>query len=205
MRRARHLESTFIMRFPFESCEPRICSKCSHVWCVYVCGPVYSLLLHSSNETICYAILSRFHLPPKINVPDVQLELSATQPLRIVVDRLKSISPHVYMEGTMAGELTLRIVNDGASIRTFFSKLVPRFDDCKSNQPDTSCTLKVDTKKLSTCLQWQATMAKHVSSALLCMVENEMLVLHILLNPAEVGFFTYYIPIHFLSNDILDD
>lgn len=101
----------------------------------------------------------------------------------------------------MAGELTLRVDNDGASIRTFFSKLVPRFDDCKSSQSDTSCMLKVDTKKLSACLQWQATMNKLVSSAMLCMVENEMLVLHVVLNPASVGFCTYYVPVHFLSND----
>jgi len=105
----------------------------------------------------------------------------------------------------MAGELTLRIDNDGASIRTFFSKLVPRFEDCKSSQSETTCKLKVDTKKLSTCLQWQGTMAKHVGSALLCMVENEMLVLHVLLNPPEVGFFTYYIPVHFLSSDPADE
>ena len=101
----------------------------------------------------------------------------------------------------MTGELRLRIDNDGASIRTFFSKLLPRFEDCKSSQPDTSCVLKVDTKKLSTCLQWQATMSKSVSSALLCMVENEMLVMHVLLNPPSAGFFTYYCPTHFLSSD----
>jgi HUS1 checkpoint protein len=169
------------------------------------CSPLGVDVHHAIPVRIMPAKDMQFHLPPKINVPDVQLELSATQPLRIVVERLKSISPHVYMEGSMAGELTLRIVNDGASIRTYFSKLVPRFDDCKSSQPDTSCKLKVDTKKLSTCLQWQATMAKHVSSALLCMVENEMLVLHIVLNPADVGFFTYYIPVHFLSNDVADE
>jgi len=45
----------------------------------------------SSLNTFCFY---RFHLPPKINVPDVQLELSATQPLRTVVERLKGISPH---------------------------------------------------------------------------------------------------------------
>jgi HUS1 checkpoint protein len=111
------------------------------------------------------------------------------------------------MEGSMAGELMLRIDSDGSSIRTFFSKLLPRFEDTKSSQDETNdengpakCCLKVDTKKLSTCLQWQSTMNKFVSSALLCMVENEMLVVHVLLNPASVGFFTYYVPVHFLSS-----
>lgn len=115
----------------------------------------------------------------------------------------------------MAGELTLRVDSDGSSIRTFFSKWVPRFDDTKSSQNSSSqttnsdpeiatCVLKVDTKKLSAALQWQATMHKNVSSALLCMVENEMLVVHVLLSPASVGFFTYYVPVHFLSSSELD-
>jgi hypothetical protein len=106
----------------------------------------------------------------------------------------------------MAGELTLCVDGDGASIRTFFSKLLPRWEDTKSgsasgassNTPAT-CILKVDTKKLSAALLWQAHMVKTVSSALLCMVEQEMLVIHVLLNPASVGFFTYYVPVHYMS------
>jgi len=31
------------------------------------------------------------------------------------------------------------------------------------------------------------------------MVENEMLVLHVTLFPESVGFFTFYVPVHFLS------
>jgi HUS1 checkpoint protein len=105
------------------------------------------------------------------------------------------------MEGSMAGDLTLRVDNDGASIRTFFSKLEPHNEGTKTKDEDATAILKVDTKKLSACLQWQATMSRLVSSALLCMVENEMLVLHVLLSPADVGFFTYYVPVHFLSGD----
>lgn len=100
----------------------------------------------------------------------------------------------------MKGEMTLRIDSDGASIRTFFNQLIPRFEDCNA-QEDASCTIKVDTKKLATCLQWQATMMRTVSSAMLCMVENEMLAVHVILNPASVGFFTYYVPVHFLSRN----
>mmetsp|Transcript_18863 Transcript_18863/g.31178 ORF Transcript_18863/g.31178 Transcript_18863/m.31178 type:complete len:158 (-) Transcript_18863:666-1139(-) len=152
-------------------------------------------------------------------MPDVQLEMTNEKPLRVVIDRLKSISPHVYMEGSMEGNLTLRIDSDGSSIRTFFSKLLPRYEDTKSSQDEqqqdssnngtntptiAKCCLKVDTKKLSSCLQWQSTMTKNVSSALLCMVENEMLVVHVLLNPASVGFFTYYVPVHFLSSAELE-
>jgi hypothetical protein len=35
------------------------------------------------------------------------------------------------------------------------------------------------------------------------MIENEMMVVHVMLNPEELGFFTYYVPVHFLG-DVLD-
>ena len=115
----------------------------------------------------------------------------------------------------MAGELVLRIDGDGVSIRTFYNKLVPRFEDLKStktgggggeNSEPVQCTLKVDSKKLNSCLHWQGTMVlgRSVEKAVLCMVENEMLVLHCMLNPGNVGFFTYYVPVHFLSPDQID-
>jgi hypothetical protein len=40
-----------------------------------------------------------------------------------------------------------------------------------------------------------------VTSCLLGMVQNEMLVLHVLLSPEQVGFFTYYLPVHFLHDE----
>lgn len=155
----------------------------------------------------------------------------------------------------MDGELTLRIDGDGASIRTFYGKLIPRFEDLEeedddndesgeeedesndderngggtANTPSSSasasasarkrkrrrktskakprtCTLKVDSRKLSACLQWQGTLllGRSVGSAVLCMVKNEMLCLHCMLNPGAVGFFTYYVPVHYLSPDQMD-
>lgn len=140
----------------------------------------------------------------------------------------------------MDGELTLRIDGDGASIRTFYGKLIPRFEDLEEDEsgddegesdqeegdqendgiPSSSsarkrrrrskktktCTLKVDSRKLSACLQWQGTMllGRSVGSAVLCMVKNEMLCLHCMLNPGTVGFFTYYVPVHYLSPDQMD-
>mmetsp|Transcript_10591 Transcript_10591/g.15808 ORF Transcript_10591/g.15808 Transcript_10591/m.15808 type:complete len:364 (+) Transcript_10591:1-1092(+) len=167
---------------------------------------------HAIPVRIMRAAEMQYHLPPRIDLPDVQLELPAERPLRPVVERLRTISPQIFLEGSMAGELTLRIDGDGASIRIFYSKLIPRFEDCKTSAEENNngdneparCTIKVDSKKLHACLQWQATMARSVSSAVLCMVENEMLVLHIMLNPGDVGFFTYYVPVHFLSPDQID-
>jgi Hus1-like protein len=150
------------------------------------------------------------HLPPQIPLPDVQLELSASAAsLRTIVDRLKSISSTVYLEANMTGELTVSVHTDGASIQTFFSKLTPRYEDCKepgsSSSNNKSTRVKIDTKKLCASLHWQQQQAQMVSSALLCLVENEMVVLHVNLNPGNVGFFTYYVPVHFLSSDPCDD
>ena len=94
----------------------------------------------------------------------------------------------------MAGELVLRIDNDAVSIRTFYDKLIPRVDE-ESSQSQTDparCTLKIDSKKLLASLQWQSSMARGtVGSYIICMIENEMMVVHVVLNPEDVGFLTY--------------
>jgi HUS1 checkpoint protein len=166
-----------------------------------------------------------YHLPPQIPLPDVQLELYShqTATIKTVVERLRSLSSSVYLSANMTGELTLSLDSDGASIRTFLSKLHPRPEDCKPGVAE--CCVKVDTKKLSACLQWQANSSGGgsgsggggsngghsnyhsnssnalVSSTLLCLVQNEMLICHAILQPASVGFFTYYVPVHYLSED----
>ena len=161
----------------------------------------------------------QYHVPPRLGFPDVQLTLPKERPLRNVVERLRGISPHLYVEGSMNGILTLRIDSDGASIRTSFDKLVPIHEDCKSTQDingdgelgdgsqmvmtqePAKCTVKVDSKKLHACLHWQSTLGiSDISSAVLCMFENEMLVLDVTLNP-EIGRFMQYIPVHYLSNE----
>lgn len=199
----------------------------------------------------------QYHVPPRLSMPDVQLMLPKERPIRNVVERLRGISPYLYLEGSMKGILTLRIDSDGGSIRISFDKLVPIHEDCKnstsSTQTTTSqqsqqekegnsdhdhvhnsrqnihlqegspthngmsqsrsqtqtqtsqkgpvrCTVKVDSKKLHASLHWQATLGiRDVSSAVLCMWENEMLVLDVTLNP-EIGRFMYYIPVHYVSS-----
>mmetsp|Transcript_12770 Transcript_12770/g.26403 ORF Transcript_12770/g.26403 Transcript_12770/m.26403 type:complete len:423 (+) Transcript_12770:243-1511(+) len=173
---------------------------------------------HAIPIRIMRAAEMQYHLPPRISMPDVQLELPFDRPLKTVVERLKTMSPHIYIDGSMAGELALRLDGDAASIRNFYPKLIPRFEDIKENEqdspskggggdaPPSRCTLKVDSRKLSACLQWQGTMllGRAVGSAVLCMVENEMLCLHCMLNPGTIGFFTYYVPVHYLSEDQMD-
>ncbi|CAJ1942878.1 unnamed protein product [Cylindrotheca closterium] len=148
----------------------------------------------------------QYHLPPQINTPAVQLELPLDRPLKAIVDKLRQMGPHLYLEATMRGDLTVRLDHDGASLACFYSNLVPRWDEEEEQapNPDSHCVLKVDANKFSTCLQWQQQSQLQVSSCLLGMVHNEMLVLHILLNPDHVGFFTYYIPVYFMHEDELE-
>ena len=172
------------------------------------------------------------HLPPPIQQsPTVQLELvPSPYNLRTVLDRLKHICSTIYLEANNKGELTISAHTDGASIQTYFSKFVPRFD---SNENDDSSSptgrpvqrnasamnktarIKMDTKKLAASLQWQHQPQpsssstnpnpQMVSSALLCLIENEMVVVHVNLYPMNVGFLTYYVPVHYLSDDPYDD
>ncbi len=152
----------------------------------------------------------RHHLPPLVNAPDVQLEFQLDRPLKAVIERLKNISPHIYVDGSMAGELVLRVENDAVNIRTFYDKLIPRIDDqseqMQQSQEMARCTLKVDSKKLLASLQWQSAMSRgSVSSYIVCMIENEMMVVHVVLNPEDLGFITYYIPVHYISHDDMID
>ena len=70
-----------------------------------------------------------------------------------------------------------------------------------SNREPVKCKVKVDTKKMHASLHWQGSLStREVSSAVMCMWENELLVLDVTLNP-EIGRFMYYIPVHYLSDD----
>lgn len=166
--------------------------------------------------TIMRAQEMQNHLPPQINHPQVQLELPPMNraPIRAVIDKLKGMAKCVLLEGTMKGDLTIRIDHDGACMACFYNGLIPRWQDedmddengndgnstRQTHNVNASCVLKVDTHKLSTCLQWQQNQLP-MTSCLLGMVYNEMLVLHVLLSPEQVGFFTYYLPVHFLQED----
>jgi len=158
------------------------------------------------------------YLPPKMSVPDVQLELPPGQLIRTVVDRLRLISNHILIEGTMtpeAGQMVLSVHGNGSFTQVHIPKLTPHFEDTKACTEDgtrpiekATCTLKVDSKLLQSCLSWQSTLQSNqnlsVNSAIFCMVSQEMLVIHVLLQPRSLGFFTYYIPVLYLSPDHLN-
>ena len=120
----------------------------------------------------------------------------------------------VFLEGNMKGDLTIRLDQDGASMACFYNHLRPRWQEEQDENDasmmsaaaapnvNASCTIKVDAYKLSTCLQFQQSQLP-MSSCLLGMVYNEMLILHVLLSPEQVGFFTYYLPVQYIHDDEL--
>ena len=105
----------------------------------------------------------------------------------------------------MSGEFIVRVENDAVSIKTFYDKLVPRIDDEDDNHESSvvkKCTVKMDSKKLYSALQWQSTINRHaVNSYIVCLIRDEMMVVHVMLHPEELGFFTFYIPVYYLHDD----
>ena len=49
---------------------------------------------HAIPIRVMRAAEMQYHLPPRISMPDVQLELPFDRPLKTVVERLKTMSPH---------------------------------------------------------------------------------------------------------------
>jgi HUS1 checkpoint protein len=231
--------STVVMKLAKRGGLPCLCLDCFG----------YSLEVHHAIPIKVMRVTEvNYYLPPRISIPDVQLELPPGPALRTVVERLRSMSQYIFLEGSMmmatsaspqdhggreTGELCLFVDGNGASTRVYFNKLVPRFEETKAQQQaqsnnetddenpepasrppptsatttNTACTLKVDSKTLQSCLAWQSTLfgggggdkLYGVSSAILCMVDQEMLVIHVLFHPRALGFFTYYVPVMYMS------
>lgn len=152
------------------------------------------------------------YMPPLIDDPTVKLQIVSphqvqARPLRTILENMRSMEtatarslhPTVLIHGNQqSGELTISLESEGASIRAYFADVAPAPN---ANPEHDECTVKVDARKLSAALQWQQ-QPQYVSSALLCLLENQQLVLHVTLEPAGVGFFTYYVPVHYLSKDM---
>jgi HUS1 checkpoint protein len=161
---------------------------------------------HSIPIRVLRATEMTAYLPPPIadNSHMMQLTLPKDRlSLRQVASQIVDLSPTVYLQATNKGELIVQVERDGASIRTYFppsQQVPPEATQTTSTTDKETITLKVDTKKLLSSLQWQ----QHgglTSSGLLCLVENEMLVVHANLHPQSVGFLTYYVPVQYLPLD----
>jgi hypothetical protein len=107
----------------------------------------------------------------------------------------------VYLQTSPAGELALRADSESSCVRTFFGKLTPSNRNVVAGNRE-PCSLKVDTKMLVGCLQWQqSAIASNVANAIMSFAEDEMLVVHVALNPASLGFFTYNLPLQYITED----
>ena len=208
-----HLPSFVVMKLAKRNNSPCLCLD--------VATPGRSMEVHHTipvRMSRASEMMQHHLLPPELPMPNIQLEFEAqAAPLRIVLERLRLISPTVYLTAqSPTGQLTISThsTTNGVSIQTILDRLVPCMESCRKqnttnhnigyddqdNEEVVECTVKVDTKKLALCLQWQQSSSNlMVSTALLCWIENEALVLHVILNPSNIGFFTYYIPVHFLS------
>ena len=147
----------------------------------------------------------QLHLPPQTSLPAVQLQIprDTHKPLKLVLEQFRTMGgATVHVQGNrVTGECHLDMDHEGASIQTRIGKWTPQHvpDHSQDQQPE-DCTLKADVKKMCNALQWPP---NYVSTALMCLVENEQLVLHVTLDPAVVGFFTYYVPVHYYDpNDV---
>jgi len=153
--------------------------------------------------------------PPVVGSPLAQLYLPHQRPIRLTVERLKNMAKSIYVTGDMnntssetnSGSLELHVFGEGASVNTIFSEMQPEFENClvldkeNSSVKKNRCKVKIESKKLNEVFKWQShlMMGRNVSHALISLLKDEMLILHAMLDPVEVGYFTYYCPVQFLD------
>ncbi len=77
--------------------------------------------LHVTDSTFCYIY---------------KLELPHHSSVRVVVDRMKMMGRHMYIDASMRGQMVLRTETSNAIIKTYYSDLTPRFE---SMNEETSC------------------------------------------------------------------
>jgi hypothetical protein len=110
----------------------------------------------------------------------------------------------VYLQTSPAGELALRADSESSCVRTFFGKTTSsnRNNPVAGGNNREPCSLKVDTKMLVSCLQWQqSAIASNVANAIMSFADDEMLVVHVTLNPGSLGFFTYNLPVQYIVSE----
>lgn len=108
-----------------------------------------------------------------------------------MVEKLGKMSKHVYIDGEQSGRLILRCDTSFLGLKTYFSNLSARHDYVTAAET-AKASVKIDARRMSTILNYS-----HVSlsSAVLCISENEALVLHLTLAPIDMGSVTFYLPV----------
>jgi len=178
-------------------------AKRNGVPCLCLDGTVASFvdLHHAIPVRIVRVAEANSVMPPQFGSLQLQLQIPPTLPLRNVIDKMKHMGKYVYLDGAMRGDLTIRMEHEGAAVRCFYNQLTPYVGE--SDQPPdltTECTVKVDASKLAACLQWQSSPSNSiVSSCIIAMIEQEVLILHVFLMSSDTDFLTYYIPVQYIN------
>eukprot|EP00937_MAST-01D_sp_MAST-1D-sp2_P003767 g3767.t1 len=63
------------------------------------------------------------HYPPKIDDPQVQIEMAPPQSLRAVIDRMKLLDALVRVEVNAKGTMTFSVATDSVTMRTYYHDL----------------------------------------------------------------------------------
>lgn len=157
------------------------------------------LLHHIPVRILRPSTFPQYAPPQPSQHPTIQIMLESIQ---LRVDRWQH-APTVTLLANRRGELVLETDQDACSIRSYYSQLSVVEDEESAEAPKQSSRVRVDTAKLSLALAYQQQQPALVSQALLCLCPQEMLILHLALQPSTVGFFTYYVPIQY--NDEEDE
>jgi Hus1-like protein len=127
----------------------------------------------------------------------LQLKLPRNTSFKTLLERSKHSASVVYLSGKSTGELVVTMHTDsGAHVQSYFRNLAvtggPRDKTTTTivtaTPTTTTTTVKVDIRKLTACL--------HTFPCDICLVENEMLLLHSDTD-GGAGRVIYFLPVHY--------
>ena len=132
-----------------------------------------------------------YYMPPQMSKQDVQLELPISKTLKHVIERSRTLSKNVIIDGHQTGQMAVRIETDAVAIRSFFSDLRPRMENMEDEDMNNTASVKVDAKKLAMVLNCYN--VRH-ESIIMCLVHETNLVICVTLAPRATGVMTFFIP-----------
>ena len=137
-----------------------------------------------------------YYQPPDVNPPQVALELPRGRLLRTILDKMSKLTKVVNITAEQTGRLIFSIDHSsaGATIKTYYTKLHPRFEGHLDEAVDGSniASVKVDIRKLTHALNMRIL---NYESACVCVTDNDALVLYVTLSPQQAGHVSYFIPV----------
>lgn len=123
---------------------------------------------------------------------------------KTLLERSKHSASVAYLSGTVHGELVVTVHTDsGCHVQSHFRHLPVLSNKAGENKSKsgvadttTTTTVKVDIRKLTACLHTSS--SSSATSCDLCLVENEMLILHSdTADEGGAGRILYFVPVHY--------